>query len=124
MVLLPFLTANEENMRRILEYCFDAGVKGVICYNAGLTLRDGSREYFYAALDRHFPGLSDDYRRRYGNAYEVNSPDHAKLMRLFHEACEKHGVLHDPDACFRYIAEIEEPQTQLSLFDFSGADEK
>ena len=115
--ILPFLTDTEENMRTIFEYCFDAGVKGIVLWNAGLTLRDGDREYYYRALDRHFPGLSDEYRKRYGNAYEVNSPDGEKLMRIFHSECEKHGILHDPDACFRYIAEIPDRQKQMSLFD-------
>ena len=115
--ILPFITDTEQNLRTILAYCFDAGVKGIVLFNAGLTLRDGDREYYYRALDRHFPGLSDEYRKRYGNAYEVNSPDSEKLMRIFRSECEKHGVIHDPDACFRYIAEIPDRQTQMSLFD-------
>ena len=115
--ILPFLTDTEENIRTILDYCFDAGVKGIVLFNAGLTLRDGDREYYYRALDRLFPGLSDEYRKRYGNAYEVNSPDSEKLMRIFRSECEKHGVIHDPDACFRYIAELPEQPGQMSLFE-------
>lgn len=115
--ILPFLTDTEENIRRILDYCFDTDVKGIICYGAGVTLREGDREYYYRALNRHFPGLSDEYRRRYGNAYEVNSPHSAALMHLFHTECERHGVIHDPEACFRYIAELPERKEQLSLFD-------
>ena len=115
--ILPFLTDTEKNMRTILGYCFDAGVKGIILWNAGLTLREGSREYFYRALDRQFPGLSSRYRERYGNAYEINSPDSGKLMRIFHAECARRGVIHDPDACFRYIAEIPDAQEQMSLFD-------
>ena len=115
--ILPFLTDTEENMRTILDHCFDAGVKGIVLWSAGLTLRNGDREYFYRALDGHFPGLAARYRERYGNAYEVNSPDSDKLMRLFHDACEKRGVIHNPDACFRYIAEIPNAQKQMSLFD-------
>ena len=114
--ILPFLTDTEENLRRLLDCCFDAGVKGIVCWNAGLTLREGDREYYYRALDRHFPGLSEQYRRLYGNAYELNSPDNSRLMRLFHAECERRGVLHDPEACFRYIAELPEKQPQLSLF--------
>ena len=120
--ILPYLTDTEENIRRILDYCFDAGVKGIVCWNAGMTLRDGDREYYYRALDRHFPGLSDRYRRQYGDAYEVPSPESSRLMRLFHYECEKHGVLHDPDKCFRYSAEIPERHEQLSLFGLQGAD--
>lgn len=115
--ILPFLTDTEENMRGLLELCFDAGVKGIVCWGAGMTLREGDREYYYAALDRHFPGLSDKYRRRYGDAYELSSPDNDRLMRIFHSECESRGMIHDPDECFRYISEIPERQTQLSLFD-------
>ena len=118
--ILPFLTDTEENMRTILGYCFDAGVKGIVLWNAGMTLRDGDREYYYRALDRHFPGLSAQYRARYGSAYEVNSPDSEKLMRIFHSECAGHGVLHDPEACFRYIAGIPTEQEQMSLFDMDG----
>ena len=115
--ILPFLTDTEENLRSILAYCFDAGVKGIVFFGAGLTLRDGNREYYYRALDRHFPGLSDEYRRRYGNAYEASSPNAESLIRIFHAECEKRGVMHDPDECFRYIARLPEQSDQLSLFD-------
>ena len=115
--ILPFLTDTEKNIRAILDYCIDAGVKGIVCFNAGMTLREGNREYYYRALDRHFPGLSDEYRKTYGNTHEVNSPNHRALMKLFHAECEKHGILHDPDACFRYIAEMPGRSMQLSLFE-------
>ena len=38
-------------------------------------------------------------------------------MRLFHNECEKRGVLHDPEKCFRYIAELPDKKEQLSLFE-------
>ena len=63
------------------------------------------------------PGLSEKYRQQYGNAYEVNSPDNAKPMNIFHMECEKYGVIHDPEECFRYIADLPESKTQFSLFD-------
>lgn len=114
---LPFLTDTEENLRALLDWCLDAGVKGIVCFGIGMTLREGSREYYYRALDRSFPGLSLQYRQRYGNAYEVVSPRHDALIRLFHETCERYRVLHDPEECFHYIAEIPETTKQLSLFD-------
>ena len=113
--LLPFLTDTKENVEAILQYCFDAGVKGIVCFNMGMTLRSGNREYYYQALDRLFPGLSHKYQAIYGESYEVLSPQNNELMRLFHSECEKHGVLHDPEDCFRYIAEIPERYPQLSL---------
>jgi len=115
--ILPYLTDSRENVARLLEYCLDAGVKGIVCFGMGLTLREGSREYYYAALDRHFPGLSERYRRQYGNAYNVPSPDEDRLLTLFHETCEKYGILHTPEDCFRFIDTLPEKSPQLSLFD-------
>ena len=31
--------------RGILDYCIDAGVYGIICFEMGMTLRAGDREY-------------------------------------------------------------------------------
>lgn len=114
--ILPCLNDTRENIEGILDYCIRAKVKGVICFGMGLTLREGDREYYYAALDRHFPGLKEHYIRRYGNAYELPSDRSAELMALFRDTCQKHGILHDPDECFRYLHEFPEPYEQLSLF--------
>ncbi|MGN0976742.1 MAG: SPL family radical SAM protein [Faecousia sp.] len=101
--ILPFLNDTKENINGILNACTEAGVKGVLCFNMGLTLRSGNREYFYAQLDRHFPGLKERYIRTYGNQYEINSPRNRELMALFHERCEQSGMLHDVSAIFRYL---------------------
>lgn len=114
--LLPFLNDTRENLLGILEYCAQAHVKGIICFGIGMTLRDGNREYFYAALDRHFPGLRQRYQREYGDAYELVSPRHAELMPLFHAFCASHGIMHDNAQCFSYLQELPEAYEQLSLF--------
>lgn len=115
--ILPFLNDTEENIRGILRYCVEAGVKGIICFGMGLTLREGNREYFYRALDRHFPGLKERYIRTYGNAYELISPDGEPLMKLFRETCAQYGILSTPEACFAYLHEFPEKCVQMSLFD-------
>lgn len=114
--ILPFINDTEENLRGILEYCFDAGVKGIMCFSMGLTLREGDREYFYGALDRHFPGLKKRYAREYGLAYEIPSPNNDRLMGIFHEECEKYGVMHDTDEIFRWLKEFPEDSEQISMF--------
>ena len=115
--VLPFLTDTEENLLPILEACRDAGVKGIIQFGMGLTLRDGNREYFYAALDRHFPGLKERYIRTYGNAYELPSPRNDALMGLFHSFCQQHGIWHDNDTVFSYLRTLEEEKyAQMSFF--------
>ena len=114
--ILPFLNDTEENLRGLLELCFDAGVKGILCWNMGVTLREGSREYFYQALDRHFPGLKREYARQYGLAYECVSPQSPRLMEIFHSECEKRGVMHRVDEIFRYLHEFPAAGEQLSFF--------
>ena len=113
--VLPFINDTEENIRAILEACARVKVKGIICFDMGLTLREGDREYFYAALDRHFPGLKERYIRTYGSAYEVPSPDSGRLMALFRDFCREHGILYRPDACFAWIQELPERFEQISF---------
>lgn len=115
--LLPFLNDTEENMRGILQYCFDAGVKGIICYGIGTTLREGSREYFYAALDRHFPGVKQQYIQKYGNSYECISDNHSRLMAIFHAECERHGVMHHTEQIFAYLRKFPQSNLQMKLFE-------
>lgn len=114
--ILPFINDTEENVASILDACIDAGVKGIICFGMGLTLREGDREYFYAALDEHFPGLKQRYIKKYGNAYELRSPNGKELMALFNETCHNNHILSTPEACFSYIAEFPEKYQQMSFF--------
>ena len=114
--ILPFLNDTEENIAAILEECVRIGVKGIVCYNMGLTLRDGDREYYYAALDKHFPGMTEKYRKRYGNAYELPSPNAGDLMKLLHGICSKNGILSTPEDCFQYIQKFPDRFPQMSLF--------
>ena len=115
--ILPFLNDTKENIGAILDACIDAGVKGIICFGMGLTLREGDREYFYAALDRHYPGLKNIYINTFGNSYEVTSPKNQELMALFMQKCRENGILSTPDECFSYLSDLPEPYTQMSLFD-------
>lgn len=114
--ILPFINDTEENIRGILDYCIKAEVKGIICFDMGVTLREGDREYFYQALDKHFPGMKERYISTYGNSYALSSPNNGKLMEIFRNTCKKHGIMCSPDECFRYLSEFPEKYTQLSLF--------
>ena len=52
-----------------------------------------------------------------GNAYALPSPRANELMALFRRFCDEHGMLSDPDDCFRYLKELPERHRQLSMFD-------
>lgn len=115
--ILPFINDTEENIAAILNECARTGVKGIINFGMGLTLREGSREYYYAALDKHFPGMKERYIERYGNMYELQSPRAKELTEVFQGFCKEHGILSSPEECFRYMNELPEKYPQLSLFE-------
>ena len=115
--VLPFINDTEENVTSILNECVRTGVKGVIDFGMGLTLREGDREYYYAALDKHFPGMKARYIQRYGNAYERPSPKAKELSAIFRRICRENGIISDPEACFRYMRELPEKHSQISIFD-------
>ena len=116
--ILPYINDTAENITAILDMCVMAEVRGVICFGMGLTLREGNREYFYKKLDKYFPNLKERYIREFGNQYEINSPNHARLMKLFHRACEQNGIMHNNDQIFEYLNKFEEKNAaeQLSLW--------
>lgn len=115
--ILPYINDTEENLRGILEGCRDAGVRGILCFGMGLTLREGNREYFYQKLDQHFPGLKDRYISEFGTAYAIASPHHDRLMKLFRETCHAYGILCDKDQIFQYLRAFPSPYQQLSLLE-------
>ena len=108
--ILPWLNDTPENIRGIVESCAAAGVKGIIQFGMGLTLREGSREYYYTQLDRKFPGLKERTIRTYGSAYELRSAHHRELEDLFHRLCAKYGIWHDNDQIFQWLGRLEEPE--------------
>lgn len=113
---LPFLNDTEKNLHALLDACADCGVTGILCFGIGLTLRAGNREYFYTQLDRRFPGLKEQYQRRYGEAYVVTSPHNDCLMAHFHQTCAKRHILHDNTAIFRYLHDYTPTEKQQRLF--------
>lgn len=115
--ILPFINDTEDNITAILNECVRVGVKGIIDFGMGLTLREGDREYYYAALDKYFPGMKERYIRRYGNAYELPSPNAKELMGLFQRICKDNGILSTPDECFGFMQELPDKYPQMSIFD-------
>ena len=115
--ILPFINDTEENITSIMNECVRAGVKGIIDFGMGLTLREGDREYYYAALDRYFPGLKQRYIHTYRNSYELPSPDAKELTAIYKRICKENGMMSTPDECFRYMREFPEKQSQISIFD-------
>lgn len=116
--ILPLINDTAENLSGLLDLCAEAGVKGVLNFGMGLTLRQGSRDYFYRQLDQLFPGLKEVYQRRYGSAYHLSSPRSRELTALFHRRCRQLGLLHSRQEIFQYLGSFpDRDPAQLSLFD-------
>jgi len=117
--ILPYINDTTENIKGILDSCIEAKVYGIICFGMGLTLREGNREYFYAQLDKKFPGLKEKYIQQYGNQYEADSPNSKELMQLFYRTCKENDIICNNDQIFQYLNTFEEKQTatQMSLWD-------
>lgn len=117
--ILPFINDTEENIRGILSYCRDASVYGLMLFGIGVTLRDGDRQYFYAQLDQHFPGMKERYIRTHGNSYEIPAPDTRRLLALVKEECRNTGMVCSSNRLFEYMHTFEDKQAgvQMSLFE-------
>lgn len=113
--ILPYINDTKDNINRILDYCIEADVYGVLCFGMGLTLRDGNRQYFYKKLDEHFPGLKDKYIEEFGDSYSIPSPDEKELMKIFKEKTEENGILNDTYEILNYLAEFPQGSVQSKL---------
>lgn len=114
--ILPFINDTEENLYGILDYCIRAKVHAILCFGFGVTLREGSREYYYKQLDAHFPGLKTKYINRYGNSYMCTSPNNVRLIDILRSACQKHRILWGTDRVFHYLRQFETKTAQRSLW--------
>lgn len=92
MPVLPFIEDTEENITAIVQLAAEHGVRYITAW-MGITLRSGSREYYYARLDEHFPGLREKYERRFGLRYECPANRAGRLWELFTQLCADHRIV-------------------------------
>ncbi len=88
MPVLPFLEDNPENIRGIVRGAQQHGASYIIPA-FGVTLRPGSREYFYGKLDALFPGLKEKYIQTFGLSYQCGVPNWRELNEIFREEMEE-----------------------------------
>ncbi|MBR8535252.1 radical SAM protein [Carboxylicivirga sediminis] len=88
MPVLPFITDSFENTEQLIVKARQAGAQYIIG-GFGLTLRDGNREYYYQQLDRHFPGLKDQYMKQFGDRYNCFTEQTNKAYKHFKMVCKE-----------------------------------
>lgn len=91
--ILPFLTDSVAEVQQMVAYAKEAGAKFIYPY-WGITLRDRQRDFFYAQLDHHYPGLRTRYAQTYGSAYACGCPQVNNLQQVFQQACQKNGLFY------------------------------
>jgi DNA repair photolyase len=106
MPILPFIEDNAPNIEAIVAQAAAAGASYILPW-MGMSLRDRQRAYYYAELDRHFPGLRE---RTYGERYHCDAPRAQALYAHFEALCRRYGV---PSQMPLYTPQT---VTQLSLF--------
>lgn len=108
MPLLPFINDTQDNVHQIVSRAKDAGASYILPM-FGVTLRKGSRDYFYNALDRSFPTMKSRYENAFGEQYICNSPDWRVLNSIFDNEIRKSNME-------RKMKFFENKDSQLTLF--------
>jgi len=91
MPVLPFIEDSEENIRAIVRLAHEAGAKYILPA-FGMTLRDRQRRYYYAKLDKLFPGLRPRYEKTFGERYSTPARNAWRLGQVFAEICAELGI--------------------------------
>ena len=114
MPVLPFIEDNEENIRQIVNLAAGNGAKYILPA-FGMTLRDRQRDYYYARLDKHFPGLRLRYEKSFGERYSAPARNAPRLEELFRDLCTGYGMA-TKVAVFTTRKRAEEENIQPRLF--------
>ena len=91
MPTLPFLEDNPENIRKIVQKAADSGASYIIPA-FGMTLRPGSRDYYYKKLDLLFTGVKEKYIQAFGDSYQCSAPNWRQLDESFQEEIIRVGI--------------------------------
>jgi DNA repair photolyase len=91
MPILPFIEDTEENIIHLVELAHQNSA-AYILPSFGMTLRSGSRDWYYDQLDKRFPGIKTKYIRQFGERYECGSPNWRKLNQVFKELTARYQI--------------------------------
>lgn len=111
--VLPFVTDNEEDIKRLVYLAHESGAKFIHTY-MGMTLRDNQRDYYLERIDKLFPGMMTKYFKTYQDRYDCTVLSAKHLYEVFKGECKKYGILYNmKDIIKAYKMKKDE---QISLF--------
>ena len=109
MPVLPFINDSIEDIEEIVEKAAEAGASYVLPL-FGVTLRRGSRDYFYDKVEQIFPKMAKRYKTYFEDRSECTSPNAPYLNEVFYRRIETLGI----SATMKFYHS--EGRKQLSLF--------
>ena len=109
MPVLPFINDSIEDIEEIVEKAAEAGASYVLPL-FGVTLRRGSRDYFYDKVEQIFPKMAKRYQTYFEDRSECTSPNAPYLNEVFYRRIETLGI----SATMKFYHS--EGRKQLSLF--------
>ncbi len=109
MPTLPFINDSPEGLSTLLRKIADSGARYVL-YMPGMTLRKGSREYFYGKIEKLFPGVRQQYEATFADRYVCDSLQRDQLLETFYRETNCLGL------ATRMLFYQPEASQQLSLF--------
>ncbi len=114
MPILPFIEDTDENSTRIVTLAHEHGANYILPAFS-VTLRDRQRAYYYAKLDKHFPGLRLRYEKAFGERYSAKALNRENLEKVFTTLIRQYG-LSTKMPVFTPQKKLREAKGQLSLF--------
>ena len=116
MPILPFIEDTVDNITGLVNMAQDSGASYVLPW-FGMSLRAGSRDFYYDKLDQLFPGIKKKYLRQFGGRYECNSPYWRNLDDVFQKLVYSYGIpTQMPVFTPHRIGRAEKIEKQLGLF--------
>jgi DNA repair photolyase len=113
MPVLPFLEDKPENIIQIVREAKRNGASYIIPA-FGVSLRPGSRDYYYQKLDQFFPGIKERYIETFGDSYQCGSPNWRELNEVFKEEMDSAGI--EPKIPIFHPRKRSDSTSQLPLF--------
>lgn len=113
--MLPFLTDNENDIKKLVRLAHESGAKFIHTY-MGMTLRENQRDYYYEKLDKHFPGLKKKYISYYKDRYNCIVPNAKKLYKIFTKECDKYGIIYNMEDIIKSYKKEIKTNEQITLF--------
>jgi len=113
--VLPGITDSPAALDRLVEATKEAGGKYI--YANPLFLKPCSANIFMPFLEKEFPHLADDYRKRYADRAFISKAYSKRLSDLMASLRKKHGIKKEVEDRGTLSTECRAQDVQLALFE-------